>query len=565
MSSRLALLPAYACFALITILITPWPLPASFIKNPDAYVRLERIRQWIENGEWYARGMERVGDVPVILHWTRPLDTLTALAAWPFSALGPTHSLLAGSVFLALTCGLLVLSLIPATLKPFVRPSMKMVAFSVLFVALMPEFLFVYLPHGWPDHHGLLYLAFIGQLIFARRLLEGIGNAPYLLGLIQAFALWLSPEALIGIFTIHCGLALVWLNRNEGALPRRTSQAALSFLIGVILALFAEFSTLAPDAALDRLSLFSLYVAAALVLTWSGIAATTTAPLPRLALAGLWGGIGTGALYAIAPDVVHGPMAHADPWFVTVWSAMFSDGFGLPSSSSLLITALGVLGGGWLAWRTPDLRPAFALLVPSMAVFALLGVTDTTRWSIYSALAALGPMLGMAERLAIRIPTNTLRAAAASSVLSAPTLLLAAHLSFITPVSSTAAAQSCDVDVLVETLKTHRSGRIVAHSNLTPTLLFHTNHSVASVPIHPNAQAVRATFDTMSGPPGKIHGDWLVICPHDDEALAYGRDPNGLHALLSANALVDGLMFEGDAGGYRLYRIEDASLAEDKK
>lgn len=548
MSRLVALLPGSVVFLLLSASQIPWPLPPGFVRNPDASVRLERIRQWLDGGEWYARALERVGDAPVMLHWTRPLDMLTALFAWPFEALGPQTALVAGAALLAVCTGLAVLVVLSRLLPPFARPTAPIVAFTVLFAALLPEIRFVFMVQGWPDHHGLLYLLFLLALLFARQTLEGRAHAPWLLGLSQALALWISPEALIGIAAVHAGLGLVWLFRGGVLLPRWCLYSAVAFAVGLVGALTAEFGTPAPDTALDRLSLVSLYIAAALVLTWGGLAATAGWRMPRAVLAGVWGFVGAAVLLTLAPDLASGPMAHTDPWFLDTWDGLFGDGFSLPLALSLSLIALGGASAVFMAWRFADVRPAVYLLVPSLAVFAILGVLDSPRWAIYGELAALAPSLAVAARLHARIPWTAGRAVAVVAVLFAPTLGLIAHL-------QRSAEPRCEIAPLIETLESLPTGRILAHANLTPSLLFHTRHSVTAVPIHPNARAVHDSFTVLSQPPGQVDADWLVVCPHGFPARVYGRDPSSLHSVLAGGENVAGLSFVTEAGGYRLYRV----------
>ena len=51
--------------------------------DPDGWVRLLRVRQWWQEGGWYAALLPQLSAPDGLsLHWTRPLDILILIPAW---------------------------------------------------------------------------------------------------------------------------------------------------------------------------------------------------------------------------------------------------------------------------------------------------------------------------------------------------------------------------------------------------------------------------------------------------------------------------------------------------
>ena len=137
--------------------------------DSDAYMRLVRLERLIASADWWQHAVPR-GNAPFgeTLHWTRPLDLLLLLGAWPALLVTSAKDALfiwgaALSPLLGLACLLLtawharrwlpVAAQAPLALLFGLQPAV-VAAFSV----------------GRPDHHGLLLLAFATTLALLQSL-----------------------------------------------------------------------------------------------------------------------------------------------------------------------------------------------------------------------------------------------------------------------------------------------------------------------------------------------------------------------------------------------------------
>lgn len=552
-----------------------------FIENPDALVRLERIRQWLASDSWYGDILTRVGESDhLVLHWTRPLDILVGAYAKVVEPFIPAADiLLMAAVSFSLVSGLAAL-ILAAQLPRIVgerRP--LMIGITAVFVALLPFFFFNFTASGSPDHHGLMLIAFLACLLLGHAALTD--ERPHLawaLGFGQAFALWISAESLVTIVALQTGFALVWLVGLQADVPRTSLHAATAMITGLVVALMIEYGWAVPGLALDRLSGFSLLVAGGIFVVW--LAAHLLQPRTRtlfqrlsiLAGAALVVGVG---IIAIVPQALHGPMAEADPWFVKVWTGTFRDGFNLHIHGGLVLCALALACAIALV-RQRRLMVAATYLTPFIAIFALLSVISSQRWMSYSELNAIPlVILGFSvfwDRLAERGDGKWLyaRTALAASLLGGAVLDTVASYNIwpklSSPIDSERAAigrQRCGMDDLIARLKTieHAKGPqlVLAHANITPTILVHTGHRVTSVPIHPDAEAVHQSVKTFLSTEmaynNAVPADLVVVCPVGHEYIAYQGTSQTLHARLSRNETVQGLALLSDAGaqGYKIY------------
>lgn len=546
--------------------------------NVDALVRLERIYQWLDGGEWFAKILSRVGSEDhLVLHWTRPLDLIVAplaLSLKPFYGLhdavylaGTWAGLAVGMVFFAIV-----------TRLPVICDERQnyMMGLSGLFVMMVPHFLYVFMPNVWPDHHGLLLVIFVSSILLTHRMIALDGRAILPLGLLLALGVWVSSEGMVALLILNAGLGLLWvagLEKNTAKLSLGTSLATLG---GIAIALLLEFATLFPGMALDRISTFSLLLGCAVVVIWFVALISERRfikPAQRLVIGAIMAGIAGLVVFVIRPEAVRGPMADADVWFVNEWGSMYGDGFFLLPYGSALIIGIGYLSAIWLAFSQKKARIPFLLFLPVLLFYTFLMIADSApRWVVYADIIAvifIIPAFSHIYNLMKNKPGTSWTVIRALSVAS---LLILASMDTIVgfpktekPVTGTDIQINCEIGNAINRLEENFEDKnlvIMAHPNITPVILFHSRFRVSSVSIHTDGSAVHKTFTALTSKNETFMAgsgaDLVMICPAGKVLARYGTDPESVYARLSAGTDVQGLKkLDGDYGGYLVFRVNN--------
>lgn len=527
------------------------PFDADFITNPDAIVRLERIRQLMDGHGWFQPALMRVStDQGTVLHWSRPLDVLASIGAWPLSFfVDMQDAVLVSAMGLSLIIHLLtVASVFWVLFRALKAPAWAAGLGAISFLTLT-DMMAIFAAASWPDHHGLMTLLFVVSLgLIARMAIEHVGGLTF--GIVQGLAVWVSPESLVPLAGLFAGVVLVWLKDGEAQVLKQAYWSAIGFVGVIFLALIAEYSVDWPGFALDRLSAFSLLIACVVFAFWAGLIFLPERLLSsvqkRATFVAFFAALGVGLVVGLVPDSLSGPMANANVWFVKSWGGMFGDSF------RLLVWDGWVLIG--LAFMVLLVQRSFvilALLTPILVLTLVLSTLDSTRWIIYGeTVAILILVLGFAQvwprlqGLGDSLGGVFARAGSLTGFILFPLVLSFMSASSQTqsgPVSTNSAqsvARYCTVKSLLPILKSHTKTRVLAHPNVTPAILYYSKHNVVSVPIHPNAEAVhdsvRMLMATDDGEARRLMNKYgvglVVMCPTGHEAKAYGTEPQGLYA-----------------------------------
>ena len=547
-----------------------WQVLDGRLGDPDGYMRLVRVAELQESGDWYAGRVMRA-NVPYgqSQHWTRPFDVLllaggAALAPW----LGFDRGLFAWAALsgpLLHLATLLVLLWSASSLLS--RPALAVTGLMALFQPAITASFFA----SRPDHHGLQALVFAGLLGAGVRLLQRPERwrLAVLAGLLAAFAVWISVEGLVAAILLAAALAAAWLVRGGRTLEAGLA-VALAAAVGATVALMLERPpTEWLSAEYDRLSiphlaLFSLHAA-----TWLGLwlaAPRLDRPGRRLlALAGA-GTLALAVLFISFPKLAAGPMVDVPERVRAIWLpniAELASIWSVPDWRQGLYLLLLYLGSclaamGYMAWRLRDdsdaARPAWAFLLLLAAVYSGLALHQV-RWAVYAEIAALPAFglltIGCLEHLGLGFGTR------ASStprllVLSLGRLVLLAGFGLgfaalawaVRPGASVASApgtttpvvRTCDVTGIAR----HLFGldgpkrRILTFIFDGPELLYRTRHDVVATPYHRNGAGILDTYDTLTATDvttartilGRRGVDWVLLCPRGSEGLLY-RGGNG--------------------------------------
>ncbi|MEG3620197.1 hypothetical protein V5T82_17160 [Magnetovibrio sp. PR-2] len=563
----------------------PWD--PSTIKNPDAMVRLERVRQLMDGEGWFNQILARVGTMDHLeLHWTRPVDVVLAGAAWGAQHFtDATTALIASGVLISFPMGLLCLIL--ASRLPTLLDERHPLSLGIgaLFIALSPHFFLLFAAPSWPDHHGFMIVLFLAALISGHRMLTTPKpfRWAWALGLAQALAIWISPESLLAVAALNIGAGLLWMfNLNaEVALRMRTANMILSG--GIICAIAVEYGPNLPGVELDRLSFFSLAIGTILWAMWSVFAVFQnhfSTSFRRFGLACATTTVGIGLMLFLNPNALGGPMGEADTWFVKVWTGFFSDGFWM-SPDGATLTYVAALACAWF-WskqelNSPDKTWVIIYLLPTFVVFAALSLSHSSRWVPYAELIAMVFIIALFAHLARKIsqtPPSLLRYAFSS--ITALSFVLLANINILSSSlkqsdktnEKSVVSQQCDLNGLLERLNALSDSRgpqrVMGYANITPAIALHTPHRIQAIPIHPDARAVRHSVDvfiTETQAPRNIDADLLIMCTVGHERVAFGEREQALYSRLMRSEHVDGIeeikpsQIKGDKPPYHIFEL----------
>jgi len=574
------LIPAFmTALATWALPFVNFPFDADFIKNPDASVRLERIKQLIDGQAWYDLSLLRISTPDgQVLHWTRPLDILVGIGAWPLSTVMPSHeAVLVAAIGLSLCSVLLSVFLVYWIMVNCFRVQPWAGGLAALSFITMADMVSIFAPSSGPDHHALLLLLFLTSFGICMNGAIGKGRG-YGLGVVFAIALWVSPESFMALTALYGGLVALWIKGGqETRLSEFGIRSAVSLILTILFALLIEFGTLWPNMALDRLSGFTVLSSVLILAFWAVLRWCPQSFLGswirRLLWVVLFAILAFAIIFKSVPHIMGGPMANANPWFINVWGNVFGDGFRLSvwDGRAIICAALAVLWGF-------KRHPYSYVVTPILVVSLILSKIDSTRWIIYGetvawfvlvyAYSTLWPKL---KDLGDGAKGVFMRAVSVTTMCVLPMMLgiMARTSSDELPRPSIAGEgaeiTACNVEDILPTLKAFPKTRILAHPNITPTLLFSTKHDVMAVPIHPNGPAVHDSVRVLTAINDKKAFDIImqydvglvVFCPSGDEQIFYGRDKNGLYARTLRDHGPDWLLPLGaKQSGYKVYAVK---------
>jgi hypothetical protein len=368
------------------------------IPDPDPWLRLTLVRDWLQGGSWYDHEVHR-GNAPfggMVSPWTRPLDIVIALLAKAqFWAASIDAKLLRASFLLpVLWMTLLAGGLLRAMRE--LRPTAGAYFLTPALLASSPM-MWNYFAPGNADHHALLAALWAWALAFT------IGKSrPVYLGIVLALMLWISPEALALIAAIYMWLGL---KRLLGADGRFLAQVATTTALASAIALMIERPPEQWFVPLyDSISIVQVYV-----LTLCALLAWWFRFTRRLGAFGLGGIAMLGAVWYVYPLFFHGPLAGAHPYIFSDFLPRISEAqplWGKPAvdiGGMLLQPALAL--GICFCWRG-DIASPTAAAAFFIAITMLLFLAQV-RWFYYlHPPAALVLARWLAALLAPNAPEN---------------------------------------------------------------------------------------------------------------------------------------------------------------
>ncbi len=508
-------------------------VPYGELADPDGYMRLLRVEHLLSSGHWFDQTVpESNAPHGESSQWSRPLDVLLILGAlplWPF--LGLKNALFWWGVWFSPVVQMFSVVALAWAGAVLFKPASRM--HLSLFFLCQPALIDYYCA-GRPDHHSLLMFCFIiitGQML---RILTRPPSNRLLIcaGLMQAFMLWISIEALTVCLLTQLALGLAWVVRRPDA-ARQNLLVSFALTCGVCVALLVE----TPEHLLrfdvyDRLCGLNLAMFSAQTLFWFVMARLEKNPrriaswLQRL-LAGAAGAVVClVVIYILSPRFFHGPYANVDPRLAQLWLKNVREVAPLAASASALLPqTLTWLGSIFLV--VPFLFFDFKNRIKDsaqlcigvyfafgIALFVVLTLAQI-RWATYAELILIFPLTELLSRVLDWLETRI----SPKWFSPARTLLVmffaAAYLPFVLLFNLPAtAAHAPDQPAAIaakagslmqlagwlksEPLSREPHQRIVTHLDYGPEILYRTGIEVVGSPYHRNADGVLFTYDLMN-------------------------------------------------------------------
>jgi hypothetical protein len=346
---------------IVVLLVAPgnaMQVVAGSLVDPDSYMRLVRMQEALDRGDWFgdvaARGDSGHG---LLLAWSHVLDASILLLRAPLRlVLPPDQALLwAGALSGPISVGLLGL-VCAWSVAPLAERGWLWLA--AIQVALAPP-IFGYGQLGCVTHHVALVVFAVGAWGAGGRAAFGSIRGGVLLGLFAGTGIWLSPEAMPFGMMAFCAVFLSWAVR-----PMPGVAAALAVAGGVFLAVIACALLIDPPHAgyavpeLDRLSITFLclaFIVCALCWVPRGLGALDLSLPLRLGAIGSAGLAGAALWLGLFPGYLQGLTGVMTPEQVTALALNNAEWQPLDTPSLFLTVAglgtLAVAGAFALAIR----------------------------------------------------------------------------------------------------------------------------------------------------------------------------------------------------------------------
>lgn len=358
--------------------------------DPDPWLRLTLVREWLTSGDWYSHAVPRT-NTPlggITSPWTRPVDIALAL----LTALQPeTVELNLRLMRAALLLPALWMSLLLLGIYRIVRifsPLPSACLMASLMVASMPA-TWNYFGLANADHHAPLASLFVWVMGWVLQPDMRPRDALFA-GVALALMLWISFEAIILIAIIYLWFGLHWL-RGDHCKTRLLTWVSTSTALAAALALMIEVPRKAwLTAQYDTLSiayiaLLALAAALAWVMRWTG-----TARL-RLLIVGAAGLGAAGTATYIFPGLLAGPYAGLDPYITSTFMPRISEAkafyrvetLPLIATMYLPLFALMLCAAAWLRPHASFYTKPQAQMIAYFIGSTLLLYLSQQRWSYY--------------------------------------------------------------------------------------------------------------------------------------------------------------------------------------
>lgn len=568
------------CFAMVAVLLLvgTWSsIGARGFPDPDDTLRLIQVRDLIAGQGWFDVTQYRVdapgGGVP--MHWSRLVDiplAATILALTPL--IGQSQA--EGAAIVAIPLLTFGIAIFLAGRIAWRLLGDEATGFACLALALSVPVLVQMRPLRI-DHHGW-------QIVFALLAMNGLmardpRRGGWVIGGALAMSLAISIEGLPLAAAIMGVLALRWLRDRREAVCLISAMQVLA--VGSAALFFATRGIADLVNHCDAVSPVHLAIFAWGALALTGLGAL--GPHPRAFIIGGFAIAGTGAvaiLGVVAPQCAGGAFSDMDPIVRTYWYQSIAEGLpvwrqSLSGALQMVVPALVGLGAAIQLARTSHGWLGRFWSEYAMILFAaLLVALFVSRASAVAGAIAAAP-LGWQIREWIRAARMMRRPSKRVLTLAGVALALMPAMP-VTLLGMAAPAQasigpepekvsSCDIAGSARALRNIPTGEIFAPMDISPRILFETDHSVVATSHHRGQKSMRFAIETFIGSPEQARRaltargtDYVALCPDLGEPRVYmAAAPEGFAAKLVEGEQFDWLqpVDTGVEGGMRVWRV----------
>lgn len=571
-----------AACALLLAMAAPM-LPGMVAQDPDDYMRLLEVRDWLAGQSWWDVHQYRMNPPQgADMHWSRLVDLPIAGTLLIF------RLFLAGPV--AETAAMVLVPLIEllaamALVRRLLLALGEREAVALGGAALLPIFPVLtsnFLPLRI-DHHGWQgVLALSCMLALQRRDTRGA----WLAGLLAGIWLTISLEGLMLVAALCALMAWRYVTEREHALS--------PFLAGAALAMALLFLGTRPlswlnHPAVDAVSWphVAAFAVSALLATIAPCLPGQRSPVGRCAGLTPAALAGAAIIFAGLGPAAANPFSRMDPLVHRWWFDYIPEGLPITAQDLptvlMLLWTLALAAAGWIfvhatrpataaRWNEPAAMALIAALLSLVVMRSCVAAQLLCAPLSAVMIAHVLPGLRTSRRMAVRICGTLL-----CLVLLTPSLatLLGKQIERALPAARTgvlaqaggagftpaAASSQCGLSALNRLPRSH----LFATLDLGPEILVRTSHSVVISGYHRNDAAMRQVIEAFSGDPhaaqGIVQGNhaaYVVLCDSDSEShvMASRRKDSLAGALLAGHAPGWLEAVPGFAGGLKLFRVK---------
>jgi hypothetical protein len=285
--------------------------------DPDSWLRLTLVRQWLTSGDWYNHTVPHANTpfTEPISPWARPLDVvIAALVKLQPDTVELNLRLMRAALLLPWIWMTLLLAGILRILHQ-IAPAPVSYLIAVLFVALNPM-VWNYFSLANADHHAPLAVLFmwgIGGILHP----SPSNRSMVITGMLFGLQLWISMEATILIVIVYLRYGLLWLNGKQAAakcLAVLSSSVAFTSLAALMVERPKEewFTPVYDANSLVYVTLMTLMA----LLAWQIKLTRATHLFTKMITTIVGASALIGVFFALFPKAIRGPLADVTPFVI---------------------------------------------------------------------------------------------------------------------------------------------------------------------------------------------------------------------------------------------------------
>ena len=221
--------------ALMTLFVY---VPFSVFWSTDVWSRMSRIVEWANAGFPWREQVVFSQNYPVgfELHWTRPLDIIGYVFAWPFIPnWGLKRALEIMSYYVPVLVMILAIRGFFFACRGYLTPKMAFGAFWLFLYGI--GYSWGQASIGYFDHHCFHFMLLIWCIgLVARGLLVRHNQSYFMMaGVLSAVGTWITPEFFINIYLLMVPLVFGWLWNNRSLKPALFYTAAYTLALLLVM------------------------------------------------------------------------------------------------------------------------------------------------------------------------------------------------------------------------------------------------------------------------------------------------------------------------------------------